>query len=285
VEALFTRAERHTRALEDGARGRALEGRAVANLFFESSTRTRMSFERAAKALGADVLNFTAQGSSVGKGETLLDTVKNIEAMGPAALVLRHASSGAAAYVASRVGCSVVNAGDGTHEHPSQGLLDAFTLRSRWESFEGRTVAIVGDVLHSRVARSNAHLLRLLGARVVLCGPATLLPASPEALGCEATSELDALLPHVDAVIMLRVQLERQAEAAFPSARDYTRGWGLTVARAERMKPEAVVLHPGPINRGVELSSEVADGPRSVILEQVKNGVAVRMAILERCVS
>jgi aspartate carbamoyltransferase catalytic subunit len=255
----------------------------VANLFFENSTRTRLSFERAAKALGADVLNFTAQSSSVSKGETLIDTLKNVEALGASVIVMRHPASGAAELGATQVGCAVVNAGDGTHEHPSQGLLDAYTLQRRWGSLEGRTVAIVGDVLHSRVARSNAHCLRLLGARVFFSGPPTLLPAAPQSLGAEATWDFDALLPQADAVMMLRVQLERQSAALFPSAREYARNWGLSVARAARMKAGAVVMHPGPMNRGLEIAPEVADGARSVILEQVVRGVAMRMAILEMC--
>jgi aspartate carbamoyltransferase catalytic subunit len=284
LEALLVRAERHL----PGAAGAepavgSLRGKLVANMFFEDSTRTRSSFEAAAKGLGADVLNWTAKGSSVSKGETLLDTVRNIEAMGPVAIVMRHASSGAPHLVAKHVKCAVINAGDGTHEHPSQALLDAFTLRRRWGGFEGKTVLIVGDVLHSRVARSNALCLSKLGAQVVFCGPPTLLPAYPEVLGARVTSNLDAALPDADAVMCLRLQLERQGDSLFPSARDYSRLFGLTPARAERMKPGAPVLHPGPMNRGIEISPAVADGPRSVILEQVRNGVAVRRAILEVC--
>jgi aspartate carbamoyltransferase catalytic subunit len=281
IETLLDRAEAH---LPGGsANGTALQGKVVANLFFEDSTRTRTSFEMAAKMLGAQVLNWTAQGSSVSKGETLLDTVRNIEATGPAALIIRHRSSGAPHLVARHVRCAVINAGDGTHEHPSQALLDAFTLRRHWGSLEGRTVLIVGDILHSRVARSNILCLRALGARVVVCGPPTLLPVGLPEMGAEVTVKLDEVLPHADAVMCLRLQLERQTESFFPSTREFSRLFGLNAARAERMKPGALVLHPGPMNRGVEVAPAVADGPRSVILEQVANGVAVRRAILEVC--
>jgi aspartate carbamoyltransferase catalytic subunit len=283
LEALLDRADAH---LPGGppASG-ALKGRVVANLFFEDSTRTRSSFEVAAKALGAEVLNWTTVGSSVSKGETLLDTVRNIEALGPAALVIRHRSSGAPHLVAKHVGCAVINAGDGTHEHPSQALLDAFTLRRRWKRLDGRTVLIIGDVLHSRVARSNLLCLQALGARVVLCGPPTLLPVGLKELGAEVTHHLDPVLPQADAVMCLRVQSERMGESYFPSTREFARLYGLNAARAEKMKPDALVMHPGPINRGVELAPAVADGPRSVVLEQVANGVAVRRAILEVCAS
>ena len=281
IEALLDRAEAH---LPGGpASSATLQGKVVANLFFEDSTRTRTSFEMAAKMLGAQVLNWTAQGSSVSKGETLLDTVRNIEATGPVALVIRHRSSGAPHLVARHVRCAVINAGDGTHEHPSQALLDAFTLRRRWGTLEGRTVLIVGDILHSRVARSNILCLTALGARVVVCGPPTLLPVGLKELGAEVTAKLDEALPQADAVMCLRLQLERQTESFFPSTREFSRLFGLSAARAGRMKPGALVMHPGPINRGVELAPAVADGARSVILEQVANGVAVRRAILEVC--
>lgn len=278
IEALLSRADgfregRHTE--------RRLSGKVVANLFFEPSTRTRSSFEIAAAALGAHVLNWTVAGSSASKGESLLDTVRNLAAMGPAVLIIRHPSSGAAELVARAVKCAVINAGDGQHEHPSQGLLDAFTLRRRWGSVAGKRVAIVGDVLHSRVARSNLYCLKALGAEVVLCGPATLLPMDVARLGAKVTTELDEALDGIDAVMMLRVQRERQTEALFPSEREYHRRWGLTADRAEALKPGALVLHPGPVNRGLELAPEVADGLKSVILEQVENGVAVRKAILE----
>ncbi|NBD09202.1 MULTISPECIES: aspartate carbamoyltransferase catalytic subunit [Corallococcus] len=283
LEALLDRAQAHLPGGPDASH--VLRGRVVANLFFEDSTRTRSSFEVAARKLGADVLNWSYAGSSVSKGETLLDTARNIEAMGPAAIIIRHRSSGAPSLVARHVKCAVVNAGDGAHEHPSQALLDAFTLRQRWGALEGRTVLIVGDVLHSRVARSNLVCLKALGARVVLCGPPTLLPPGLEEMGGEVTHQLDAVLPQADAVMCLRLQTERMSEAFLPSQREYSRLFGLTPARAERMKPDAPVLHPGPINRGVELSPAVADGPRSVILDQVANGVAVRRAILEVCAS
>jgi len=281
LEALLDRAEAH---LPGGsASADTLQGKVVANLFFEDSTRTRTSFEMAAKMLGAQVLNWTAQGSSVSKGETLLDTVRNIEATGPVALVIRHRSSGAPHLVARHVRCAVINAGDGTHEHPSQALLDAFTLRRRWGGLDGRTVLIVGDILHSRVARSNILCLTALGAQVAVCGPPTLLPVGLKELGAEVMTNLDEALPEADAVMCLRLQLERQAESFFPSTREFSRLFGLTPARTEKMKPGALVMHPGPINRGVEVAPAVADGPRSVILEQVANGVAVRRAILEVC--
>lgn len=260
-----------------------LAGRVTANLFFEASTRTRSSFEIAAKLLGADALNWTTGTSSVSKGETLLDTVRNIDAMRPAVMVIRHAASGAAALVAQHVRCSVVNAGDGQHEHPSQALLDALTLIERFGSLEGRKVSIVGDVLHSRVARSSTMCLSTLGAQVTVCAPPTLLPVGFEKLGCRLTTEIDEALAGADAVMMLRIQHERMTQALLPSLREYAKRWGLSAARAASLKESAVIMHPGPINRGVELSSDVADGPRSVILDQVENGVAVRMAILEAC--
>ncbi|WP_225409367.1 aspartate carbamoyltransferase catalytic subunit [Stigmatella hybrida] len=282
IEALLDRAEAH---LPGGsASSSVLQGRVVANVFFEDSTRTRTSFEMAAKTLGAEVLNWTAQGSSVSKGETLLDTVRNIEATGPVALIIRHRSSGAPHLVARHVRCAVINAGDGTHEHPSQALLDAFTLRRHWGRLDGRTVLIVGDILHSRVARSNILCLKALGARVVVCGPPTLIPVGIEQLGAEVVLHLDKVLPQADAVMCLRLQTERQSESFFPSTREFSRLYGLNAARAGQMKAGALVMHPGPINRGIELAPAVADGARSVILEQVANGVAVRRAILEVCV-
>ena len=260
----------------------ALRGKTVINCFFESSTRTRSSFEIAAKILSADAVNWASSGSSTSKGETLIDTAKNLEAMRPDILVVRHGASGAPHLVASRVGCAVVNAGDGAHEHPSQALLDAFTMREKWGSLEGRTVAIVGDIRHSRVARSNVYCLQRLGAKVVLCGPPTMLPLGVEALGCEVTSDLREAVKNADAVMMLRIQTERITESLFPTGREYSRYYGLSRAKLGWLKPDALVLHPGPINRGVELEPEVADGPNSVILDQVENGVAVRMAILLR---
>jgi len=283
VEAMLARAAEHKWALSLGQKSSALAGVMVATVFFEDSTRTRSSFEIAAANLGAHVLSWSAKGSSVSKGETLLDTARTLDALGPCALVIRHSSSGAPHLVARHVRAAVVNAGDGTNEHPSQALLDALTLRERLATLEGKRVVIAGDVLHSRVARSNIRALSLLGAKVVLCGPPTLLPAGAEAMGCEVSSDFDRALEGADAVMVLRIQLERMGEAVFPSAREYQRHWGLNAARASRLPPWAPVLHPGPINRGVELSSEVADGPRSAILDQVANGVAVRMAILEAC--
>ncbi len=258
-------------------------GAIVVNLFFEASTRTRVSFEIAALRLGHQVVNWTAQGSSQEKGETLLDTAHNLAAMKPAAIVVRHAASGAPAYLAARVGVPIVNAGDGAHEHPSQALLDAFTLRQHWGPLTGRTIAIVGDIAHSRVARSALHCFTALGARVRVCGPSGLLPAGIETLAPAVTrhTDLDEALAGVDAVMALRLQRERLDGVGLPGLRDYHRRYGVTRARLDARAPRALVLHPGPLNRGVELTSEVADGPESVILEQVESGVAVRMAILK----
>ncbi len=257
-----------------------LRGRTVVNLFFESSTRTRASFEIAAKRLSADSLNFGSAGSSLSKGESLLDTARTLEAMAPDILIMRHASSGAPHFVASKCKSSVVNAGDGMHEHPTQALLDAFTIRERKQKLDGIRVAIVGDILHSRVARSNLWLLNKMGAEVVLCGPPTLMPPGIEKLGARVVRTLDEAVEGVDVVMMLRVQMERMAGNDFPSAREYFRIYGLTLKRLERAKPDVILMHPGPMNRGVEIDSEVADGPYSVILDQVANGVAVRMAVL-----
>ena len=259
----------------------ALRGRMVVNLFFKASTRTRFSFETAEKWLSADSLNFAAKGSSVEKGETLLDTARNLEAMRPDVLVIRHSASGAPRLVAEHVGCAVVSAGDGAHEHPSQGLLDCFTVRERLGTLEGKTLAIVGDVSHSRVARSDLHAFPKLGATVRLCGPPTMMPAGVEQMGCTVHHDLRAAVEGADAVIMLRIQHERIGDPLIPNTREYSKLWGLNAKKAaDWLKPGALVLHPGPINRGVELSPEVADGPFSVILDQVQNGVAVRMAIL-----
>jgi aspartate carbamoyltransferase catalytic subunit len=257
----------------------SLRGKNVVNLFFETSTRTRSSFEIAAKVLSADSLNWTSAQSSTTKGETLLDTAKNLEAMRPDVLVVRHSASGAPNFLARNVSCAVVSAGDGAHEHPSQGLLDCFTLRERFGSLEGRTVAIVGDISHSRVARSDLHSLPKLGVKVRLCGPPTMIPQGIEQLGATVHHDLKTAVEGVDAVVMLRIQ--RIGDPLIPNTREYSKFWGLNAKKAaEWLKPDAVILHPGPINRGVELSSDVADGPRSVILDQVQNGVAVRMAIL-----
>jgi aspartate carbamoyltransferase catalytic subunit len=267
-----------------------LRGRTVVNLFFEDSTRTRISFEAAAKRLSADVINFSAKGSSVAKGESLKDTALTLEAMGADAVVIRHSSSGAAHRLAGWVRGSVVNAGDGTHEHPTQALLDAFTIRrrlrgvsasgTRGAGLDGIRVTIVGDVLHSRVARSNVLLLSTLGAEVTLAAPPTLLPFAVDTWPCEVSYDLDIELPKSDVVMMLRVQQERMTDAYFPSVREYSRRYGLDAARMARLPEHAIVMHPGPMNRGVEIAAEVADSSRSTIVEQVANGVTTRMAVL-----
>ena len=259
-----------------------LRGRTVVNLFFEDSTRTEMSFELAAKRLSADVINFAAKGSSVSKGETLKDTALTLEAMGADAVVIRHSWSGAPVNLARYVRGSVVNAGDGTHEHPTQALLDAYTMRQRLGRLEGLRVTIVGDVLHSRVARSNVLLLHTLGADVTLVAPPTLLPVGVDTWPCAVSYDLDAVLPKSDVVMMLRVQRERMggAVAYFPSSREYSLRYGLNVRRAAGLQEGAIVMHPGPMNRGVEIAPEVADGPRSTIVQQVANGVTVRTAVL-----
>ncbi|MFL6161042.1 MAG: aspartate carbamoyltransferase catalytic subunit [Jatrophihabitantaceae bacterium] len=263
----------------------ALRGRTVVNLFFEDSTRTRSSFEIAGKWLSADVINVSAKGSSVSKGESLRDTALTVAAMGVDALVVRHAGSGAVQRIAGWVGCHVINAGDGTHEHPTQALLDAFALRRRLGELTGRHVVIVGDLAHSRVARSNVLLLRTLGAQVTLVAPPTLMPAGVASWNCVTSWDLDATLAgkvagDVDAVMMLRVQRERMAGGYFPSEREYAVGYGLGPARLELLPEHAPVLHPGPMNRGLEISSMAADSPRSLVLDQVRAGVAVRMAVL-----
>lgn len=263
-----------------------LRGRTIVNLFAEDSTRTRISFEAAAKRLSADVINFSAKGSSLSKGESLKDTAMTLQAMGADAVVIRHSASGAAQRLADNqwMSGSVVNAGDGTHEHPSQALLDAFTIRKHLgmgaSDLSGLSIAIVGDVLHSRVARSNVLLLSLLGAKVTLIAPPTLLPLGVESWPADISYDLDSVVPHVDVVMMLRVQQERMTDLFFPSAREYSRYYGLNAERMAAMKAGAIVMHPGPMNRGLEISAEVADSARSVITEQVTNGVSVRMAIL-----
>ena len=263
-----------------------LRGRTVVNLFFEDSTRTRISFEAAAKRLSADVINFSAKGSSVSKGESLKDTALTLEAMGADAVVIRHHGSGAPHRLATSgwIGGSVVNAGDGTHEHPTQALLDAFTMRRRLAGgegdLEGRRITIVGDVLHSRVARSNVHLLSTLGAEVTLVAPPTLVPVGVGAWPCEVSYDLDAVIAKSDAVMMLRVQSERMNAAFFPTEREYARRYGLDGQRMARMPEHAVVMHPGPMNRGMEITAEVADSPRCTVVEQVANGVSIRMAVL-----
>jgi aspartate carbamoyltransferase catalytic subunit len=259
-----------------------LRGRTVVNLFFEDSTRTRISFEAAAKRLSADVINFAAKGSSLSKGESLKDTALTLEAMGADAVVVRHSASGAPHRLAHSgwVRSAVVNAGDGTHEHPTQALLDAFTMRRHLGDLDGRRVAIVGDVLHSRVARSNALLLSTLGAEVTLVAPPTLLPVGVETWPVATSYDLDATIPKADVVMMLRVQAERMNAAFFPTAREYSRRYGLDARRLAMMADDALVMHPGPMVRGMEISADVADSTRSVIVEQVTNGVAVRMAVL-----
>jgi len=257
-----------------------LRGRTVVNLFFEDSTRTRTSFEVAAKRLSADVINFAAKGSSVSKGESLKDTALTLEAMGSDAVVVRHGASGAPHRLAHWIRGSVVNAGDGTHEHPTQALLDAYTMRRRTGRLEGLNVAIVGDVLHSRVARSNVLLLSTLGADVTVIAPPTLLPVGVSVWPCAVSNDLDAVLPKADVVMMLRVQHERMQGGFFPTTREYSRRYGLDAQRMALLPDDAIVMHPGPMNRGVEIAAEVADSVRSTIVEQVANGVSVRMAVL-----
>jgi aspartate carbamoyltransferase catalytic subunit len=257
----------------------ALRGKTVVNLFYEASTRTRSSFEIAERVLSADSLSIATGASSVTKGETLLDTAKNLEAMNPDMVIMRHASSGAPHFLARHCRFSVVNAGDGAHEHPTQALLDALTMRQRKGRLKGLRVAIVGDILHSRVARSNLWLLAKMGASVVLCGPPTLVPPGIESLA-PVTYRIDEAVEGADVVMMLRIQMERMSGGFFPTTREYHRQFGLTEERVRRAKKDVLVMHPGPMNRGVEIASEVADGPFSVILDQVTNGVAVRMAIL-----
>jgi len=261
----------------------ALRGKTLVNFFVEPSTRTRTSFEIAAIRLSADVINISASTSSLTKGETLKDTAKILEANLADIIVLRHSSAGAAQFLAERLNSSIINAGDGAHEHPTQALLDTFTVREKKGKIAGLHVAIIGDILFSRVARSNIHALLKLGARVTLCGPPTLVPRSLESLGVSITHDLDSLLPEVDVVNLLRIQHERQRKEYFPSLGEYTAFFGLTKARAERLKPDCLIMHPGPINRGVEIDSDIADSGRSVILEQVTNGLATRMAILFLC--
>lgn len=263
-----------------------LRGRTIVNLFAEDSTRTRISFEAAAKRLSADVINFSAKGSSISKGESLKDTAQTLQAMGADAVIIRHGASGAAQRLADSqwMSGSVINAGDGTHEHPSQALLDAFTIRKHLSKgasdLAGLRIAIVGDVLHSRVARSNVLLLSKLGAQVILVAPPTLLPVGIESWPCEISYDLDAVIKSVDAIMMLRIQIERMNELFFPNAREYSRYFGLNSDRMKALKPDAIVMHPGPMNRGLEITADAADGARSVIVEQVANGVSIRMAIL-----
>ncbi|MBX3233694.1 MAG: aspartate carbamoyltransferase catalytic subunit [Labilithrix sp.] len=295
IDAVLDRADTWFEASRGGSRKSGLlKGRTVINLFFESSTRTRTSFEAAGKRLGADVVNVSSSGSSVSKGETLLDTAKNLEAMRADALVVRHSSSGAPGFLASRVDCAIVNAGDGAHEHPTQALLDAFTIRKAKGRLEGLVVAICGDITHSRVARSNALLLGKKGAEVRLTGLRTMLPMEAETLGAttKVIPRLEQAIEGADVVMMLRIQAERFTGASaergaspMSTTREYSRTFGLNAQKLSRAKSDAIVMHPGPINRGVELDPYVADGERSVILDQVEAGVAVRMAVLELLLS
>ncbi len=258
----------------------SLRGLTAVNLFFEPSTRTRVSFELAEKRLSADSVSISASTSSSEKGESLIDTIHNVEAMKVDFLIVRHSAAGAPHFLASRCDVSVINAGDGCHEHPTQALLDLFTIRQHFPTLEGLKVAILGDIAHSRVARSNIWALRTMGAQVTLCAPRTLLPPGIEDLGAKIHPRLDDLIDEMDIIMVLRIQKERQGESFLPSSREYARHFSLTRSRADRMKTNSFIMHPGPINRGIEMAPEVADGPRSVILDQVTNGVAVRMAVL-----
>lgn len=283
LEAILHTAQVFREGIDRGeAAAKSLSGVSVVNLFFENSTRTRLSFEAAEKRLGASPMNFTAASSSTAKGETLRDTARNIEALGADVFVVRHSSAGTPAFLAEHTKAIVVNAGDGACEHPTQGLLDALTMRQRLGTLEGKRIAIIGDIRHSRVARSNLWALPTLGARVKLWGPATLLPRQSEAFGpsVRLASSLDDALDQSDAVMLLRIQHERQTSGLLPSLREYRQSFGIDKDRLKLAKPGALVLHPGPINRGVEVVSEIADGDQSVVLEQVTNGVAVRMAVL-----
>ena len=284
IQAILDRARDFQPGAERGFRNLdLLRGRMVVNLFFEASTRTRTSFEIAAKCLGAGAVSITAQSSSVEKGESLVDTLNTLAAMRPDAIVMRHAASGAPHFLQRHLEIPIINAGDGTHEHPTQALLDARTILDRGATLEGLRVAIIGDIAHSRVARSNVYLLSKFGAVIVLCGPASLLPEELKRIapGVTLTTDMNEAICAADVIMMLRVQLERQHEAAFPAS-EYFQFYGLRLEHLKLARPEAIVMHPGPINRGREISSEAADSQRSVILNQVENGVAVRMAVLER---
>jgi aspartate carbamoyltransferase catalytic subunit len=261
----------------------ALRGRVVVTMFFEESTRTRMSFELAAQRLSADVVDFAEKMSSTQKGESLVDTARNIEAMGVDMMILRHPSAGAPLHLTRSLNCCIINAGDGQHEHPTQGLLDLFTIRERKGRVEGLNVAIVGDIVHSRVARSDLIGLLKLGAKVTLVGPPTLVPRGFERLGARVTHDLEAVLPEMDVINLLRIQKERITSNVFPSVREYTRLFGMNAERLARCRPDVLIMHPGPVNRGIELAADVADGPSSSILRQVTNGLAVRMAVMFLC--
>jgi aspartate carbamoyltransferase catalytic subunit len=257
-----------------------LRGKTTVNLFFEPSTRTRTSFELAAKRLSTDVINFSVPTSSVVKGESLIDTALTVQALGADFIIIRHSSSGVPHLLAKKLRVSVINAGDGTNEHPTQALLDAFTIREKKGKIEGLEIAIVGDIAHSRVAKSNIYSLKKLGARLRLIGPPTLIPKEMEVMGIDIFHNMEDGLRDVDVLMMLRIQMERQGKGFFPSTEEYSRNWGLTLDRLSLAKDDVIVMHPGPMNRGIEITSEIADGPRSVILEQVTNGLAVRMAVM-----
>ncbi len=282
IESIFQTAENFSELLQAPVKKTpALRDITIANLFFENSTRTRVSFELAEKRLGADVVNFSSSSSSVKKGETLIDTVKNILSMKVDMIVMRHPAPGACQFLAKHVNSQIVNAGDGTHEHPTQALLDAFSIRNHFNgNIEGKRVLIVGDIKHSRVALSNIYCLQALGAEVMVCGPATLIPKYIETLGVKVSHNLDEALKWADVANMLRIQLERQDSRFFPSLKEYSKLYGLDMDRLNKLDKELLIMHPGPINRGVEISSEVADSDHSIILQQVENGVAIRMAVL-----
>jgi aspartate carbamoyltransferase catalytic subunit len=258
----------------------ALRGKTTVNLFFEPSTRTRTSFELAAKRLSTDVINFSVPTSSVVKGESLIDTALTVQALGADFIIIRHASSGVPHLLAKNLNASVINAGDGTNEHPTQALLDAFTIKEKKQKIEGLAIAIVGDILHSRVAKSNIYCLTTLGAKVRLIGPPTLMPETLKEMGVSIFHNMEDGLRDIDVLIMLRIQMERQGKGFFPSTDEYSKNWGLTLERLSLAKKDVIVMHPGPMNRGIEIISEIADGPRSVILEQVTNGIAVRMSVM-----
>ncbi len=281
ITLILDKASIFRQAITEGQRKFSLlAGKTCVNLFFENSTRTRNSFALAARRLGADMLDFSASTSSLSKGETLIDTAKNIEAMGVDAMIVRHSTPGTPKLLADNLNCSVINAGDGPHEHPTQGLLDILTMRQRFGRIEGLTVALVGDIAHSRTARSNIWGLKKLGAHVIVCGPSTLVSVRWRELGVETSYSLDDILPRVDVLNLLRIQFERQSRRPFPSVREYALLYAMDNRRLARTKPHILILAPGPINRGVEVTPDVADGPQSAILDQVTNGVAVRMAVL-----
>ena len=279
LETVFRTADRFT-GVPHSEKFAHLKGKQVANLFFENSTRTRMSFGLAARRMGADVVEFSATGSSMAKGESIIDTAMNIEAMGVDLVVVRHSSPGAPHLLAEHLKAHVINAGDGAHEHPTQGLLDIQTIRQEKKRVAGLTVGLIGDIAHSRVARSNIHGLTKLGAHVIVCGPSTLVPNEIEQMGVEVAHNFDAILPRCDVVNLLRIQFERQRTGLFPSVREYAKLFGMNGERMRKAKPGLLILAPGPINRGVEVTPEVADGAQSAILRQVTNGLAVRMAVL-----